>query len=240
MPDGKLLFAKYAFRPNQLGYCGGPDSETLLDYVIEGESDPGMDALIRKFEAAYPYLRFIADSNGIEDATDPRVVQAYWLGNELLGEVDMRAYHDFIRERFVPRIPERLQKYVLGKAPEGARPHHSFHVLDVSMRTGALGEQIEALDRCRISWGRIVGLDMDLAEIEYMPLVMREGRLTLGEPARRMASVSANGRGYHNGLKVGDLVTVHWDWVCEAVQPSQVRRLEALTRFHIELANRTL
>ena len=118
MPDGKLLFAKYAFRPNQLGYCGGPDSEALLGYVIEGESDAGMDALIRKFEGAYPYLRFIANSNDIEDATDPRVVQAYWLGNELLRQVDMRAYHDFIRERFAPRIPQRLQKYVLGRLPK--------------------------------------------------------------------------------------------------------------------------
>ena len=108
------------------------------------------------------------------------------------------------------------------------------------MRTGALKEQVEALDRCRISWGRIVGLDTDRAEIEYMPLVMRDGRLALGEPTRRMASVSVNGRGYHAGLKVGEMVTAHWDWVCEAVQPDQVHRLEALTRFHIELANQTL
>ena len=239
MLDGKLLFAKYAFRPNQLGYCGGPDSDGLLDYVIEGQSDAGLDALIRKFEAAYPYLRFIANSNGIEDATDPRVVQAYWLGNELLDRVNMKAYYDFVQDRFAPRIPRRLQKYVLGKVPEGALPHHSFHVLDVSMRTGALAEQIESLDRCRISWGKVVGLSVDTAEIEYKPLAIREGRLALGEPVPRTVSVSASGRGYHSGLKVGDLVTVHWDWVCDGVQPEQAHRLEALTRFHIELANQT-
>ena len=240
MSDGRLLFAKYAFRPNQLGYCGGPDSEALLDYVIGGEADAGLDALIGKFEAAYPYLRFIANSNAIEDPTDPKVVQAYWLGNELLGQVDMGAYHEFIEERFAPRIPKRLQKYVLGKVPEGALPHHSFHVMDVSMRTGALAEQVESLDRCRISWGRVQRLGLGTAEIEYRPLVMQDSRLALGEPTRRTVSISAGGRGYHIGLKVGSLVTVHWDWVCEEVQPQQVRRLEALTRFHIGLANRTL
>ena len=239
MQDGKLLFAKYAFRPNQLGYCGGPDSDGLLEYVIEGESDAGLDALIRKFEAAYPYLRFIANSNSIEDATDPRVVQAYWLGNELLDRVDMKAYYDFVQDRFAPRIPKRLQKYVLGKVPEGALPHHSFHVLDVSMRTGALAEHIDSLDRCRISWGKVVDLSVDTADIEYSPLVIIEGRLALGEPVRRTVSVSASGRGYHSGLKVGDLVTVHWDWICDVVQPQQAHRLEALTRFHIKLANQT-
>lgn len=240
MQDGKLLFARYAFRPNQLGYCGGPDSATLLDYAVEGKSDGGLDDLIRQFQAAYPYLQFIANSTGIGDATDPRVVEAYWLGSDLLYGVDMKFYYDFIGTQFGPRIPKRLQKYVMRKVPAGARPHHSFHVLDVSMKTGALTEQIESLDRCRISWATVLSTNGGTAQVSYQPLAMQDSKLALGEPMERTVSHSSDGKGYLGALKTGDAVSVHWDWVCDVLQPFQVRRLEAMTRYHLDIANLTV
>ncbi len=30
--DGPQLFARYAFMPNRLTYCGGDDNRTLFDY----------------------------------------------------------------------------------------------------------------------------------------------------------------------------------------------------------------
>ncbi len=80
MQDGRLMFAHYALMPNRLGYCGGSDNQTLFDYCVAHESDRGMDALIHQFQAAYPYLKFIAQANGIENPLDAKVVEAYWLG----------------------------------------------------------------------------------------------------------------------------------------------------------------
>ena len=238
--DGRLLFARYALMPNRLGFCGGPETRELLDYCIEDEADPGIDRLIGQFEAAYPYLCFIARSTGIKNPLDPRVVEAYWLGGSLLENVEARAFFDYVGEQLGRRIPDRLRPLVQGKVPEGARPHHSFHVLDVSTRTGALPEQIEALDRCRIAVGTVESVDGDRVVVRSRPLELAEGRFALGAPTVREAQRGVEGRGYLEGLAVGATVTLHWDWVCDEITPQQGARLEAETRRHIALANRTL
>ena len=37
--DGRLTFARYAFMPNALGYCGGPEDRELLEYAVEDTAD---------------------------------------------------------------------------------------------------------------------------------------------------------------------------------------------------------
>ncbi len=240
MRDGRLLFARYAFMPNHLGYCGGNDNRTLLDYCVANQADEGLSELARQFQMAYPYLQFIARANGIADPLDPRVVEAYWLGNELLERVEMADFYRYLSEKIGPRLPEKVKKYVVGKAPAGARPRHSFHVLEVSMRTGALGEDVTTLDRCRISWGRVAHVDGDMLTAHYQPLVLHNGKLTLGLPQERRVRYRVGGRGYLSGLQPGQMVSMHWDWACDLLTPQQAARLERETRRHLALANQTL
>ena len=240
MQDGRLLFAHYAFMPNRLGYCGGNDYRTLLDYCIEGVADPGLEALLRQFQAAYPYLKFIANANGLSNAFDPRVVEAYWVGNELLERVDMADFYGFLTDKIGPRIPRKALQLLTDKIPSGAHPHHSFHVLDVSMKTGSLKETIEDLDRCRISWGEVESVQGDALTVRYRPLVFQQGILTLGGPVTRRAIYRADGRGYLKAPAPGDVVSLHWDWVCDVLTPRQVGRLERQTMHHIALANQTI
>ncbi|HEU0021101.1 MAG TPA: DUF6390 family protein [Dehalococcoidia bacterium] len=240
MPDGRLLFAHYALMPNRLGYCGGSDSQTLFDYCVAHESDAGMDSLIHQFQAAYPYLKFIAQSNGIADPLDPRVVEAYWLGNDLLARVTMIDFHNYLKEQIGPRVPEKALRHLIGKAPAGARPHHSFHVLDVSMRTGALRESLDDLDRCRISWAAVRNVDGDSLMVSHQPLVFDQGKLTLGGPEDRRVSYRVHGRGYLTTPQPGDVVAVHWDWVCDVLTPDKAAALELQTRYHLAIANQTL
>src|SRR5205085_7918384 len=112
-----------AFMPNRLTYCGGDDHRSLFDYCIAGVSDPGLRDLLRKFSGAVPYLRLIARCNMIADPFDLRVVEAYWLGNELLQGVEARALYDSLRARFARQMQTRELDLVLGKAPAGAHPH---------------------------------------------------------------------------------------------------------------------
>lgn len=240
MQDGRLLFAHYAFMPNRLGYCGGNDNQTLFDYCTQNTADPGLESMLRQFQAAFPYLKFIANSNGLVNPFDPRVVEAYWVGNELLDRVDMVDFYGYLLDKVGPRVPENAMKWLLSKVPAGAHPHHSFHVLDVSMKTGALKESIEDLDRCRISWGEVERADGDLLTVKYQPLVLAQGQLTLGEPVQRQARHQVEGRGYLKTPQPGDLVSLHWDWVCDVLTPHQVATLERQTNHHLALANQTL
>jgi len=221
MRKGILLFARYAFMPNLLGYCGGPDAHAMLEYVAAGHADPGLDDLIRRFQAAHAYLQFIARSFGMSDPLDPRVVEAYWVGNDLLEHVEMRNFFAFVDGKSGPRIPKPVRKYLLGQVPRGARPHHSFHVLDISVRTGVIQENMESLEKCRIGWGIVQTTHDGLVPVRHEPLKLPDGRLALGEPGEKTVQRSFNDRGHLTGLEQGDVVSLHWDWVCDRLTLGQ-------------------
>ncbi len=146
-------------------------------------------------------------------------MEAYWLGDALTRRVDARGFHAFVEESVGRRVPPRLLRHLAGQVPAGARPHHSFHVLDVSTRAGALPDDVQALDRCRIGWGVVEALDVERARVRARPLLLAAGRLALGALEAREARRAAGGRGYLDALAPGAKVTLHWDWLCDEVTP---------------------
>src|SRR6185369_12514579 len=112
---GSLRFIRYAFMPNRLRYCGGDDNRTLFEYGIENAIDGGLDPLLRRFTGALPYLQLIARASGLADPFDPRVVEAYWIGNQLLDNVEVRQLYEDLRERFGKQLSGRTRELVLGK-----------------------------------------------------------------------------------------------------------------------------
>lgn len=44
MIPGPLLFARYAYAPNALGYCGADEPRTLLEYGDAQASDRGLSS----------------------------------------------------------------------------------------------------------------------------------------------------------------------------------------------------
>jgi hypothetical protein len=238
--SGPLMFIRYGFMPNRLQYCGGPENETLLGYAVEGVVDPGLSPLLRRFTGALPYLQLIARSNGIADPFDARVVEAYWLGNELLEGVEARQLYDALRERFGKQLSPRMIELVAGKAPAGAHPHHSFHVLDVHSRAGEIEHSLETMDNCRVSWGRVVRLDGAALVVERQPLVLQEGKLALGEARSETVLRQVDGKGFVDAAAPGDWVALHWGWVCDVLDARRRANLERYTRHHLRLANQTL
>ena len=105
--SGPVLFARYAFPPNQLGYCGPDDAAGFLARGVNGD-DHGLREMARDFDGALPYLRLIADGNGWPDALDPRVVEAYWLGGPELDRVGPSG----VDRRHAPSLP-RTQRAAL-------------------------------------------------------------------------------------------------------------------------------
>src|SRR3989344_145605 len=124
--------AKYAFAPNFLKYCGPDKNKELAGYLTAKTTDLGLTAMLKKFSAMYPYLKLIAHQNGIADAFDQRVVEAYWLGNEMLDGVTMKGFYNHARDKL--SVKER--KWLEAKLPRGAKPNHAFNVLNFLTRTG--------------------------------------------------------------------------------------------------------
>ncbi len=243
--NGPQLFLRYAFMPNRLGYCGAEDHQALLEYGLEGRVDRGLVVLEQQFEGAYPYLQLIARANSIADPFDLRVVEAYWIGNELLERVDIGALFRSLEERFRGRTKPKEWPWLAAKAPAGARPHHSFHVLDVFprvglMRSGAAEHVLDTIEQCRIRWGRVVAVEAAHLRVEIAALALRDGKLALGPPRVEAVTRWVTGRGFVDGVSEGQWVSIHWGWACDVLTPAQRASLEQYTRLHVALCNQTL
>lgn len=230
--SGALRFARYAYPPNALGYCGPDASRQLLEQVAAGADDGDLRQLARGFEGAWPYLCLIAAANGIADPLDDRVVEAYWVGNGLLDRVTPRLMGDSLEARFRDRAGRSWER-LAAPVPDGALPHHSFHVFGVYpwmglLREGRVEAPLQVLDRCRVRWGLVLSASGGLARVRCRPLVWDGRALRLGEPAEEEALVSLDDLGLAGQVRPGDWVSLHWDWICERLDR---RGLTALRRY---------
>ena len=238
---GLLSFVRYGFMPNRLGYCGPDQNSLLFQYGVAGEADRGLPPVLTKFLGPLPYLRTIASAAGIGDIFDERVVEAYWVGNDLLERIHARDLASTLTERFRKELNPKIMNMVAGKVPQGARPHHSFHVFDVWRQVGRLeGNVLASMDSCRISWGTVRSIDDASVLVDRPALRMEGGKLALGpaEPSRAIRMLE--GRGFVTDLAPGDLVSMHWGWICERISVEQAAVLERYTRHHLRLANQTI
>lgn len=228
---GALLFARFAYPPNERGSCGPPEHRELLEYTAAGVVDGGLLQLERQFHGPPPYLSVLAAAAGLNDPFDERVVEAYWIGNELLDRVDMAAFGDALEERVKPRAG-RGWNHLAEAIPAGAAAHHSFHVFGVypwvSLLQTSPDEPLDILDGCRIRWARVVATQGEHVVVEVQPLQWDGRRLSLGEPVTETVRQSLDGMRLVNDLTPGEWVALHWDWVCDRLD---ARRLASLKRY---------
>jgi Family of unknown function (DUF6390) len=238
---GPLLFARYAYPPNELGYCGPADPGALLGTAAEGADLPALSHLASQFAGAWPYLELIAGSNGIADPLDARVVEAYWVGNRLLERVPTPALVASLGDRFERRAGSHFSS-MAAAAPLGGVSHHSFHVFAVYpwlglLRAGMEGAPLTVLDRCRIRWGRVETVSGDLVTVRNRTLAFEGSRLVLGPECIEVARLSLDGVGLAPVVIPGDAVSLHWDWVCDRLSPTGLGWLQRCTAMNLAAVN---
>ena len=243
--QGLLKCARYAFSPNKLKYCGPNDKNfQLFSHIVEEVEDQGLAEILDDFQAMYPYLKLIADENNIKDPLDERVVEAYWIGNELLEGVKVKGFYNHLTEErdLKKRFKKKDLKWMVNKVPAGAKVHHSFHVFNIFNKSDheAKPHTVPTMDNCRISWGEVVSKAKDKLKVKTQELVYIDGGLELKSGKLKEISWRIGDKELIKGLKKGDLITMHWGWVCEKVSKFQVRNLEYFTKYHLKLANLTI
>ena len=236
--SGPQLFFRFAQPPNRLGYCG-PERESEIAVAASGEALPIEESteLALAFHGAWPYLEVIGALTG-RDPLSTSVVEAYWLGNGLLQNVDLLQWGQSVSDRFRVQAGARWP-YVAAALDQGGVPNHSFHVFCVYpwvglLREGYVGPAVEVLDRCRISAGRVVGVERDIALVSRRPLVWGgdDQLIEAGPVEDPFLTVEE--------LSPGDVVALHWDYVCQRISPNQLRSLRTTHDRHLGIANSEL
>ncbi|QBJ96107.1 hypothetical protein ERC79_09065 [Rhodococcus sp. ABRD24] len=237
---GRALFARYAYAPNALGYCGPAGSGGLERVACGGGLDVDVDGLARRFSGAWPYQQLLAEMSGVDDPLDDRVVRGYWTGNALTAATD--------RERFgaalLVRLGERAGhywKYLTEDLLPEAAPTHAFHVFGIYPWTRLLGtgmpQPLHVLDSCRIRNGVVLELLSDAAVVRSRPMQFDGARLTLGPLEDRAVRSRVAAGSFVPGLRVGDHVAVHWDLVCDRLDAEEASSLEHWTDWQLGRTN---
>lgn len=227
-PEGHSLFGRYAYPPNELGYCGP---------TADGGT-AGLASHAREFDGAWPYLSAIARAVGTSDVLDEEVVRSYWVGGRALGKVDPAQLLTRLRAAFTGQATG-----LLDAVPPTANvlAHHSFHVLVVYPWTRFLGRDpvtaVGVMQDCRIRWGTVLSVAGEQTEIVSRPLQYTNGELTLGEPRAERVGWRKGELSLASEPEPGAIVSAHWDWVCATLTDEECAELEAATQITLDLVN---
>jgi hypothetical protein len=160
-----------------------------------------------------------------DDPLDADVVEAYWIGNDLLDRVSLLDFGNSIDARFRRRAGSAWSN-IDGSIAEGVA-HHSYHVLHVTpwtglMRRGVVDEPLRIVDQCCVSWAQVVDAGDGTPLVRRRPLVWSGSRLEFGEPVVEPVTSPI-------GVEVGDWVALHWGTVCERLNLQQLGWLRRTT-----------
>ncbi|MGI9644923.1 MAG: DUF6390 family protein [Ilumatobacteraceae bacterium] len=240
---GALRFARFAVPPHERGYCG-PNRPSELAAYRSGELafDPGLPELAAGFDGAWPYLELLAGAGGTDDPLDDRVVEAYWIGNELCNRVTTNDWGWHLADRFGPRAGGDLQRVTAGVGA-GAVPHHSFHVFCVYPWVGLLregrggDEPLNVIRQCHVGWGTVAERAGDELVIDGPAVTWEDGALAIGGSERRVAWLDPRLVSLDARVQPGSVVAVHWGEVVDVLGAPQQRWLATITAAQIALAN---
>jgi hypothetical protein len=240
-PPGERLFARYAYAPNHLGYCGPAEAAALEELAKTGSTDADVRAIASRFSGAWPYQVVLAKLAGIEDPLDERVVRAYWTGGDLLASVDNEA---FGRE-LLAWIGGQAGHYWTHLTPDllsEAMPTHNFHVFGVYPWTRLLKSPtpepaVQVLDSCRIRWGRVTSVACDGAKaiIVTSHLTWDGERLGLGDDVEETVEP-----GFVAAPRPGDWLAVHWDHASDRLTDDELGHLKHWTQWQLTATNKRL
>ncbi len=234
--DGTELGCRFSLPSSQLGYCGPPGApEALYRAAVRHEAHGEAREALRGFEALMPYLEAIADRAGL-DPFDRRVMEAYWIGNELLEGWTREDFSRILDTLVLRGLPRPVADELRDRLPPHPLPHHMFHVcfVGVGQVTGHVETTLENIESCRPSWGTVLAVEEDRAVLLRTSLVHSKGRFALGAP--RPAYVRTDPE-LAPKIDVGSRWAIHWGLAVAPLTREEEGRLARYSSQALEQAN---
>jgi len=211
---------KYSVIPNRLGFCGPPQSFKKLLPFIESpqqEKTKEIKAILSQFNALYPYLELIAQSNSL-NPFDAAVIEAYWIGNSLLENVSQRELQRTILSFQNFGFPREIAEKKAASLPDEVLPHHSFHVLYITFISPKLEKLVRNFDNCMIKWGKVEKAGESKLSVKTIELLREGAEFKLREKLKEIDS------GFVADAKKGDFVSIHWNSAIEILSEEQLQK----------------
>ena len=233
---GIELAARFSYITNALEYCGPGEAGTQIkEYILKKDNEKLLKKSLSRFEGMYPYLHTIAKKNN-KNPFDYDVVEAYWIGNSLLDSFKDKDIKKLILSLIERGLPKSIGNKLIEELPSGFKPHHSFNVFYVGVGriTGSVATTLKNMNKCRISYGRVVGLNGNKILIKTKNIVNKNDKFSFGREETKIVSFIPE---LIKNIKKNDFVAIHWDFVPVKLTSNQVKNLDKYTEKTIEIMN---
>jgi len=237
--DGVALGARFSIATNRLAYCGPADAESALyEAIVTGTGSPRAREALSRFEALMPYLEAIGAANG-KDPFDPAVVEAYWIGNDLLRAVDRPRFLGLLEALTRRGLPASIARRLAAHLPAEPPAHHVFHVafVGVGAVTGHVPTTLPNIEACRPAAATVVAVGANELTVEG-PSVRADGP-GLALDGRHRRTVRYDPR-VLPGVRAGERVALHWSWPALALDERRGQQLDRWTARSLAVANEAL
>ena len=203
MESGLLFFAKHAYPASRKSACGPANPEILRKFIQTSQAPRNIRQILMNFPDAVKNLQRIAKANGIKDIFDYRVVEAYWIGNNLLNKFPIRT-----------------------------APFHLSQILK-SIRSGQWSSgAAKFIEDCRIAYGRILSVKQPITKdrvigtakiLEYWPLAIKNKSLGFASHSiKQVKFIDPN-------IQKNNLISLHHGYICSSLTEKQFAHLASQT-----------
>ncbi len=210
--DNLDFAARFFLMPNKLKYkkMRLADHE-LFDFCCGSSKD--IAPLLKKYSGINLYLDLIAKKHN-KKAYDLDVLEAYWLGNELLDGITAEDFKQHLdRKMRDGKIDPETAEQLLNSIPKNMVPHHSFHILHILSVAKDKSLMYANVDKCSIGYGEVV-------EVKESTLRCRKNG------SERVINVNHL---FLKDIRVGDMVAIHWDFAIQKITKQQAHNLDRYT-----------
>ena len=236
--DGTELASRFSYITNSLRFCGPKEAcGQFLKYANKKDSRnlDEIRASIKKFEGLYPYLSSIAEKNS-RDFLDYEVVEAYWIGNRLLEKLNDEDIKQIIEKLMHRGLPKSIGGSLIKNLPHGFVPHHNFNVfyVGVGRTSGTVETNLQNMDNCRISWGKVAEVDDSNLIVKTQSLKNKNGKFFLSEDETKTAVYLKE---MLPEVRKNDTVALHWGFACCVLDEEQLGNLREYSKKIIDIMN---
>jgi hypothetical protein len=215
----------YSFPANRLGYCGPENSWRFFQKFLSRPTEENAaeaKELLRHFNALHPYLELIAKANRLQPL-DMQVVEAYWLGNKLLENIQYSEMQKTLLSFQNFGLPRQIAERKAALLPDGMLPHHSMHVLYVNSISKKVKPILKNLSDCLIQWALVKDKTRNGVKVKGIQLFLESKELKIREEEKTVKNP------FNLQLQPGDLVSVHWKNAVEKISQGQAKNLKKFT-----------
>lgn len=228
------LNSRFSLPPNSLGYCGQDSAaEMFKSCLIKGRCG-GVEKELKRFIVLYPYLRTIAKITRLPIFSYP-VIESYWLGNDLLLKARQKDYLMLLNYFAKQGVPKWFIDELKVNKPKKFIPTHLFQVLHIGVgrASGSVPYNLETINNCMIRWGEVIKINQRSAKIKVNCLKKVRRKFSLYQIVETITFIP----GFIPGVKVGNIVTVHWKQIIKILTEEETRKITYWTNEVLKAIN---